>query len=125
VCVARVALVVAVKAQSGVRVGAEVNVNDMVSTYNSDVRTFAGNPIRLFLDNLLPVAICSFKSSVSSKNRSEVLFDLVNECNLSIAELMKLLSCSFENNFQVRPTPLHCTHTHTHTRALPTRGVVW
>lgn len=77
----------------------------MVSTYNSDVRTFAGNPIRLFLDNLLPVAICSFKSSVSSKNRSEVLFDLVNECNLSIAELMKLLSCSFENNFQVRTPP--------------------
>ncbi|ELR14824.1 adenosine deaminase [Acanthamoeba castellanii str. Neff] len=85
---------------SDVRTFAEVNVNDMVSTYNSDVRTFAGNPIRLFLDNLLPVAICSFKSSVSSKNRSEVLFDLVNECNLSIAELMKLLSCSFENNFQ-------------------------
>jgi hypothetical protein len=91
----------------------------MVNTYNSDVRTFAGNPIRLFLDNLLPVAICSFKSSVSAKNRSEVLFDLVNECNLSIAELMKLLSYSFENNFQVHYplsfslSPIHsrsCSH---------------
>ncbi len=101
----------------------------MVSTYNSDVRTFAGNPIRLFLDNLLPVAICSFKSSVSSKNRSEVLFDLVNECNLSIAELMKLLSCSFENNFQVRtPPPLHIAHAHAHARTqcmANSRGVVW
>jgi len=39
----------------------EVNINDMNSSYTADVRTFAGNPIRLFLDNLLPVAICSFK----------------------------------------------------------------
>ena len=102
-------------------------MNDMVSTYNSDVRTFAGNPIRLFLDNLLPVAISSFKSSVSAKNRSEVLFDLVNECNLSIAELMKLLSCSFENNFQVRPPIYAHAHAHAHTTQCManSRGVVW
>jgi len=82
----------------------EVDLNDIMATHNPELTTFVGNPIRLFIDNLLPVAICSFKASISPSSwaRSELLLGLVNECKLSIAELMKLLSYSFENNFQVR-----------------------
>jgi len=80
----------------------EVDLNDIMATQNPELTTFVGNPIRLFIDNLLPVAICSFKASISPSSwaRSELLLGLVNECKLSIAELMKLLSYSFENNFQ-------------------------
>lgn len=37
------------------------------------VRTFASSPIRLFIDNGLPVTICSFRDSFNSQGRAEMI----------------------------------------------------
>lgn len=44
-----------------------------------DIHTFAGNPIRLFLDNGLLVTICSFRGSLDRFSRSENIYNVIEQ----------------------------------------------
>eukprot|EP00005_Dracoamoeba_jomungandri_P005902 CAMPEP_0174262382 /NCGR_PEP_ID=MMETSP0439-20130205/12941_1 /TAXON_ID=0 /ORGANISM="Stereomyxa ramosa, Strain Chinc5" /LENGTH=743 /DNA_ID=CAMNT_0015347079 /DNA_START=173 /DNA_END=2401 /DNA_ORIENTATION=- len=81
-------------------IAVELGLTDMFRIFTSDTETFTGNPIRLFLDNHMPVTICSFKGSTSPKGRSEVLYDVISECNLSPSEYLNLITNGFKYNFQ-------------------------
>jgi len=78
----------------------ELGVTDKLNIYTESIRTFSGNPIGMFLDNDLVVTICTFRKSVYRHTRNEVLLSLVQDCRLSIADLLRLISHGFQNNFQ-------------------------
>lgn len=56
--------------------------------------------MRLLLDNDIRVVICTFAKSIERMTLSEMLFSLVDECHLSIAEVLILLSNSYRSSFQ-------------------------
>eukprot|EP00028_Trichosphaerium_sp_Am-I-7-wt_P002935 CAMPEP_0168539588 /NCGR_PEP_ID=MMETSP0405-20121227/21924_1 /TAXON_ID=498012 /ORGANISM="Trichosphaerium sp, Strain Am-I-7 wt" /LENGTH=739 /DNA_ID=CAMNT_0008569193 /DNA_START=17 /DNA_END=2236 /DNA_ORIENTATION=- len=58
------------------------------------------SPIRLFIDNGVPIVICSFKSVLDDRSRVDVLQEVVDTCALSIRELYELLGEGFKSNFQ-------------------------
>jgi len=45
-----------------------MGLTDRFDIYTSDVRTFSGHPIRLYIDNNLPITICSFKREYLSSH---------------------------------------------------------
>jgi len=57
------------------------------------------NPIRLFIDNSVPVAICSFREKFHPKSRNEILEEIVKVCNLSASEIIKLLGNGYLYSF--------------------------
>jgi len=61
--------------------------------------TFAGSPIRLFIDNDLPITICSFRGKFSPMSRIDVLENIVQDCKLTMEDILKLLSNGFQYNF--------------------------
>ncbi|KAH3760493.1 adenosine deaminase [Pelomyxa schiedti] len=61
--------------------------------------TFAGSPVRLFIDNELPITICSFRNQSSPLTRIDVLESFIEDCKLTLEELLKLLSNGFLHNF--------------------------
>eukprot|EP01116_Phalansterium_solitarium_P019228 TRINITY_DN5309_c0_g1_i1.p1 TRINITY_DN5309_c0_g1~~TRINITY_DN5309_c0_g1_i1.p1 ORF type:complete len:847 (-),score=257.76 TRINITY_DN5309_c0_g1_i1:93-2633(-) len=68
--------------------------------FTQDVRTFAGSPLRLYLDNHVAIAPCSFHATLSPRTRTDELFMMVRECNLSISEVLQVLNNGFVFNFQ-------------------------
>eukprot|EP01112_Ceratiomyxa_fruticulosa_P016878 TRINITY_DN515_c0_g6_i2.p1 TRINITY_DN515_c0_g6~~TRINITY_DN515_c0_g6_i2.p1 ORF type:complete len:791 (+),score=159.06 TRINITY_DN515_c0_g6_i2:740-3112(+) len=81
----------------------ELSLTNKLRPHTAEVNTFAGNPIRLFIDNDIPVAICTFRSQFSSLPycyRTDVIFELVKSCNLSISSLISLMSTGYRWNFQ-------------------------
>lgn len=61
--------------------------------------TFAGSPVRLFIDNDLPITICSFRGKFSPLGRIDVLENIIEDCKLTLEELLKLFSNGFLYNF--------------------------
>eukprot|EP01119_Soliformovum_irregulare_P011081 TRINITY_DN2753_c0_g1_i1.p1 TRINITY_DN2753_c0_g1~~TRINITY_DN2753_c0_g1_i1.p1 ORF type:complete len:722 (+),score=251.54 TRINITY_DN2753_c0_g1_i1:20-2185(+) len=54
----------------------ELGMTPMMEELFSQVRTFAGNPIRLYVDNDLVVNICSFHQCLAPMDRVEALFQV-------------------------------------------------
>ena len=54
----------------------------------------------MLLDNSVSVTVCSFHNTLTPTDRNDVLYNIVKECRLSIAETMKLLQHGFTTNFQ-------------------------
>eukprot|EP01105_Mastigella_eilhardi_P005487 TRINITY_DN17187_c0_g1_i1.p1 TRINITY_DN17187_c0_g1~~TRINITY_DN17187_c0_g1_i1.p1 ORF type:complete len:761 (-),score=213.98 TRINITY_DN17187_c0_g1_i1:118-2400(-) len=61
--------------------------------------TFAGSPFRLLIDNDIPITICSFRGLFTPSNRVTMLENIVQDCKLSLDELLKLLCNGFQHNF--------------------------
>eukprot|EP01028_Stygiella_incarcerata_P013334 TRINITY_DN82176_c0_g1_i1.p1 TRINITY_DN82176_c0_g1~~TRINITY_DN82176_c0_g1_i1.p1 ORF type:complete len:1394 (+),score=360.81 TRINITY_DN82176_c0_g1_i1:132-4313(+) len=80
----------------------EMSLTNKMERGTSDVRTFAGNAIRLYLDHDLKVSICSFDMSLYPHTRSEMLLKVTEECNLEIHELLQVLRTSINRSFQPR-----------------------
>eukprot|EP00005_Dracoamoeba_jomungandri_P005358 CAMPEP_0174254576 /NCGR_PEP_ID=MMETSP0439-20130205/3899_1 /TAXON_ID=0 /ORGANISM="Stereomyxa ramosa, Strain Chinc5" /LENGTH=758 /DNA_ID=CAMNT_0015336243 /DNA_START=196 /DNA_END=2469 /DNA_ORIENTATION=+ len=77
----------------------ELGLTDSILHYTQDVKVFA-HPIKLFLDNDLKVTICSFDATFNKGSRSEMLYKIVSELNLSVLDLYKLIGIGFRKNFQ-------------------------
>lgn len=96
----------------------EMAFTDKLKAHIQDIRSFGSTPIRLFSDNGIPVAICSFRSSFNMVNRVQMwtgkpynihltlqlytnLFsDAINNCQYSVPDALILLSNGFMYNFQ-------------------------
>jgi len=79
----------------------EINFSsDRFKDYTKEVESFIGNPVRLLLDNHVPVVICSFRGMTSSWDRNETLYQTITQCKLSAAMTMNLLSTGFRFNYQ-------------------------
>jgi len=77
----------------------ELNLTEKLIKLTEEIQTFA-DPIRLLLDNSLPVTICSFRSSLERTSRSEYFFNVVETAKLSLSETLNLLGNGFLHNFQ-------------------------
>eukprot|EP00727_Mastigamoeba_balamuthi_P007360 m51a1_g3244 adenosine deaminase, putative (129) ;mRNA; f:137137-137523 len=80
-------------------IAVELSLTPKLQQFTQDI-TFAGSPIRLFLDNELPVTICSFRGLFLPHSRVEVIQGIVRDCGLSVADLLRLLANGFRYNFQ-------------------------
>eukprot|EP01126_Amoeba_proteus_P025419 TRINITY_DN2537_c0_g2_i2.p1 TRINITY_DN2537_c0_g2~~TRINITY_DN2537_c0_g2_i2.p1 ORF type:complete len:628 (+),score=127.26 TRINITY_DN2537_c0_g2_i2:490-2373(+) len=58
------------------------------------------NPVGFFLDKNIPLHICSFRALFNKTSRSQQLLDIISECKLSAASVLKLLSFGFLHTFQ-------------------------
>lgn len=66
----------------------------------ANVHTFAGSPLRLFLDQGVIVTLCSFHSAYpTALSRIGSLHLAVEEANLSVSEIHQLIENGFRNNF--------------------------
>ncbi|KAL6047960.1 Adenosine deaminase [Balamuthia mandrillaris] len=65
------------------------------------MHTFSGHPLRMFIDNNVPITLCSFKQTLALRDRSQAIHDVITECKLSVSEMLKLLQNGFRYNFQV------------------------
>eukprot|EP01106_Pelomyxa_sp_JSP_P013709 TRINITY_DN418_c0_g1_i2.p2 TRINITY_DN418_c0_g1~~TRINITY_DN418_c0_g1_i2.p2 ORF type:complete len:162 (-),score=47.35 TRINITY_DN418_c0_g1_i2:129-614(-) len=61
--------------------------------------TFAGSPIRLFIDNGIPLTLCSFRGRFSPLTRVEMLAQIVGDCQLTTGELLRLSEGGCRHNF--------------------------
>ena len=61
---------------------------------------FAGNSLRLFIDNGVPVTLCSFRGRFDKRSRIDGLEAAIEDCKLTVPETLKLLSNGFMYNFQ-------------------------
>jgi hypothetical protein len=101
----------------------ELGVTDLADLHTTHVKTFT-HPLRLFIDNDIRgkqpymiltnfvVTICSFDNALYKATRSQTLLKIWKECNLTSAELLKLLSIGYRRNFQ-RYLTQHCTECQT------------
>lgn len=78
----------------------ELGATDKLASLTEDVATFAGSVVRLLLDSDVKVTFCSFRASMVNYSRSEQLLEIAAKCNLTIAELLKIMSNGFAYNFQ-------------------------
>jgi len=78
----------------------ELSLTQKLLAYTKDASSFSGNVIRLFLANDVPVTICSFRALFCDKDRIEMLQYIMEECQLTIEEIVKLFSNGFLYNFQ-------------------------
>ena len=61
---------------------------------------FAGNPLRLFVDNGVPVTFCSFRTLSGKHSRIDALEGAIEDCKLTVPEVLKVLGNGFMYNFQ-------------------------
>jgi len=78
----------------------EVSLSAKLQLYTKEVERFAGNPIRMFIDNDLPITLCSFRGVLEQIDRIESLYQVSQQCQLSAAMVFKLLGHGFRYNFQ-------------------------
>jgi adenosine deaminase len=57
-------------------------------------------PLRLYIDNNVPVTICSFRSLFLTGSRTATLQKIIADCKLNVPELLRLISNGFQYNFQ-------------------------
>lgn len=80
----------------------EMNMTENMLKGTADVSTFAGNVIRLYLDNQIKVTVCAFDKTLYPQSRSETLVKVAEVCNLEIHELVEILTTGFRRCFQSR-----------------------
>ncbi|KAJ4459126.1 putative Adenosine deaminase [Paratrimastix pyriformis] len=78
----------------------ELSCTEHLRQHTAHVRSFAGNVVRLLLDNDIRVVICSFGKSQERMSLSEMLFSLVDDCHLSMAEVLIILANGYRSSFQ-------------------------
>ncbi len=78
----------------------ELSLTPKLLAHTKDASSFSGNVIRLFLANDVPVTICSFRGLFSDKDRIAMLEFITKECELTIEEIVQLVSNGFRHNFQ-------------------------
>lgn len=80
----------------------EMNLTENMLKGTADVSTFAGNVIRLYLDNQLRVTVCSFDKTLYPNSRSQSLLKVAEMCNLEIHELLDIFATGIRKSFQSR-----------------------
>jgi adenosine deaminase len=81
------------------RIGVEINNTWHLKQSASSISSSLGNPLRLFSDRGIKAVLSSFSLSFSGKTRTEMLHDVIIECNFTPAETLTLLGNGFRNNF--------------------------
>ena len=61
--------------------------------------TFAGSPFRYFFDARVPIVLCSFRNSLSPRNRIEVLDDVIQGGDFDVHAIITVLSNGIRLNF--------------------------
>jgi adenosine deaminase len=77
----------------------ELSLTEKLLSRTEDIGKYL-HPIRLFIDNDVPVTICSFRGTLSQLNRTSNMHQIVRQCGLSISHLIGLLANGFRYNFQ-------------------------
>lgn len=80
----------------------ELGVTEKAQTFLSELQTFAGSPIRLYLDNGVPVTLCSFHSKFPEQlgqTRLDTLERVINEAKLSVSEVLHLSQIELQSSF--------------------------
>eukprot|EP01088_Endostelium_zonatum_P015508 TRINITY_DN3839_c0_g1_i1.p1 TRINITY_DN3839_c0_g1~~TRINITY_DN3839_c0_g1_i1.p1 ORF type:complete len:889 (+),score=135.14 TRINITY_DN3839_c0_g1_i1:1-2667(+) len=84
-----------------VDLGAEFGEGQKLNETLNGHSTFVGSQgLRLLIDNDVKVTMCSMKGRENRGSRSEMLQRVVEECNLSADELLKILMNGFSGSFQ-------------------------
>eukprot|EP00026_Physarum_polycephalum_P003424 Phypoly_transcript_03435.p1 GENE.Phypoly_transcript_03435~~Phypoly_transcript_03435.p1 ORF type:complete len:770 (+),score=83.44 Phypoly_transcript_03435:62-2371(+) len=78
----------------------ELGNTDKLELHTKEIKTFASSPIRLFIDNGIPVTICTFTNALNDKTRADMIHSIIQECNLTAPDAIMLLSHGFMHNFQ-------------------------
>ena len=69
--------------------------------FHTQDASFAGNAMRIFIENDVPVTVCTFRSRGDiASTRTESFFNIAQECKMKMADLLKLISNGFRFNFQ-------------------------
>eukprot|EP01133_Synstelium_polycarpum_P003705 gene3705-4267_t len=76
----------------------EVSLTPMLKNSTKDL-SFT-TPIRHLLDSRVPLAICSFRSTLYDVGRNQMLMDIVQDSQLNLKQLIVLLRAPFSYNFQ-------------------------
>eukprot|EP00162_Nutomonas_longa_P015314 comp22270_c0_seq1/m.53073 comp22270_c0_seq1/g.53073 ORF comp22270_c0_seq1/g.53073 comp22270_c0_seq1/m.53073 type:complete len:766 (-) comp22270_c0_seq1:96-2393(-) len=82
------------------RVPVELGTTHLLETHLAKVTTFAGHPLRLFVDQKMVMAICTFERSFSRHSLSRSIERIALECHFSSMDLVEALSHGFDKNFQ-------------------------
>ncbi|EFC39594.1 predicted protein [Naegleria gruberi] len=78
----------------------EISMTDTLKNLTKEVNEFAGSAVRLFLDRGIKVAPCSLDLTLYDMNRSENIYLMSKECNLSLNEVVQLMLIGFRICFQ-------------------------
>ncbi|EFA77527.1 adenosine deaminase [Heterostelium album PN500] len=76
----------------------ELSLTDKLKVFTADM-SFT-TPIRHLLDSNVPVVICTFRSSLYSISRAQMLLEIVNNSQLNLKHVFSLLRNSYSFNFQ-------------------------
>ncbi|GAM28448.1 hypothetical protein SAMD00019534_116240 [Acytostelium subglobosum LB1] len=82
----------------------ELSQTDKLKTFTKDL-SFT-TPIRHLIDSNVPVVICSFRSSLYSSTRSDMLCEVVVNSQLNLKQVISLLRNPFTYNFQTYESKL-------------------
>ncbi|KAF2073483.1 hypothetical protein CYY_005192 [Polysphondylium violaceum] len=80
------------------RIPVEISLTKKLKSFTKDL-SFT-TPIRHLLDNNVPVIICSFRSSLYSFGRTEMLYEIVKNAQLDLEHVVRLFKNPFSFNFQ-------------------------
>ncbi len=75
----------------------ELSITETFEESKKNSWALFGSPIRLFLDNGIPLTVCSFRRK---KTVTMELHNVVSQCNLDAGETLNLIFNSFRFNFQ-------------------------
>lgn len=82
------------------RIPVELGLSGILESKLAKVRTFAGHPLRLFLDQGVVVDLCSFERSFTPMTLSSALTIIAKECSFSCMDLVQMICNGFDKNFQ-------------------------
>jgi adenosine deaminase len=80
----------------------ELGLSSRYQQQTSALQVFAGSPIRLLMDNGVPVVLCSFKDSLA-QGRNEMLHEVIKQARFSVSEMLRLVLNAFDHGFQTHP----------------------
>lgn len=76
----------------------ETSLTAMFDQHTQEVRSFA-SPIRLLYDSALHITVCTFRGALFGTSRIDILSQIIQECHMSIAEILTFLGYGFRFNF--------------------------
>lgn len=78
----------------------ETSLTTMFEEQTREIKKFYVSPIRLLFDASLHITPCSFRSTLAATSRTQVIYQIIQQCNMSIQETLTFLGYGFLYNFQ-------------------------